>query len=91
MLFRYFRALTRLSDLEDRVETLERGQKGLELEWSDTFDNLRRVLGKISKRASREAAGETATAEDAPGSTMADEQVGDPYSVQVRAFRRRGA
>lgn len=44
------------------MEAVERGFKQLELEWSETFDKVRRTLAKIAKREER-------SREDAPGPT----------------------
>ena len=40
------------SDLIARLETLERKQKALELDWEEMFERFRRLLARLSKRAS---------------------------------------
>lgn len=37
----------------ERIEALERGQRAIALEWEETYDNIRRVLAKLSKRDKR--------------------------------------
>lgn len=39
------------SDLEERVETLERKHRALDAEWNETYDRMRHTLGRISKRS----------------------------------------
>lgn len=53
------------------MESLERRFKGLELEWGDTYDKLRRALSRIAKtRAIMEAKeSETEAAELSPEAT----------------------
>lgn len=82
-LFNIFRQATRLSALEDRVEQLERDQKGLETEWSSVYDSVRRTLAKISRRDQRERE----TLQDAPGSTNGGQSVLD-LNEQIRQSRR---
>lgn len=43
-----------LSVLRQRCDVLERDFKRVELDWSDMYDRLRRVLMKISRRQQRE-------------------------------------
>ena len=39
--------------LHDRMDELEHQVKTLDLEWSDTYDKLRHIIGKIAKRSAR--------------------------------------
>jgi hypothetical protein len=45
-----------LSDLTERLETVERQVKASRLEWEDTYDRLRRLMGRVAKRALRDEA-----------------------------------
>lgn len=45
-----FKAAKALRDLEERVERLERAQKGLQLEADELYEKTRHALGRISKR-----------------------------------------
>jgi hypothetical protein len=52
-MFSYLKALKRLSVLTERVETIERENKAIRLEWEDTYDKLRAVMQRVAKRAQR--------------------------------------
>lgn len=41
----------RLLKLEEGFEKLRRQMAGLELEWTDTLDRVKRLMGRIAKRA----------------------------------------
>lgn len=82
-LFNIFRLTTRISALEDRVERVERDQKGLETEWSSVYDSVRRTLAKIARRDQREAE----TRQDGPGQAIGSQGVLD-LNEQIRASRR---
>lgn len=88
-LFNIFVHKTALADLQDRVETLERGFKQLELEWSETFDKVRRTLAKIAKRDQREEEARR-NAQEPQGEAIGDRP--DPNSLdlneRIRASRR---
>jgi hypothetical protein len=45
----------RVEAAEDRLSTAESTLKKLEMEWSDTYDRLRRTMSRVVKRAEREA------------------------------------
>lgn len=49
-LFATLRHIRRLNDVEDRLAALEREVKGLDGEWTDFHDEVRVMLGKITKR-----------------------------------------
>lgn len=56
-----------LADLTERIERLERGQKGIRLEWEDAFTRLEKMIGRLTgalKRASK--AEEPEDEKDAP-------------------------
>jgi len=42
---------------QDRLETLERQVRSLQLEWESTYNKLRAVVARLNKRAEREEAG----------------------------------
>ena len=48
---RRIRENRRLSEHDERLETLERKMKSLELSWEDTFDKLKHMTGRMNKRA----------------------------------------
>ena len=50
-LFATLRHLKRLQAVEERLSTLESGYQQLELEWTNTFDKIRRAMAKLAKRA----------------------------------------
>ena len=78
-LFATIRHIKRLSDLEERMRTLESAHRALDLEWSDTHEDLRKMLGKISKRAKQlerlEPLGDSG-APARPGSDAGDSSMG---------------
>lgn len=39
--------------LRDRLETVERQVKRAELDWDELYEKMRRLLGRINKRAER--------------------------------------
>jgi len=45
------KALKRLEELEDRCERLERDVKSVRLEWENSYDKLRILMGRVAKRA----------------------------------------
>jgi hypothetical protein len=45
----------KVAEVEDRLSTAESTLKRLEMEWSDTYDRLRRTMSRVVKRAEREA------------------------------------
>lgn len=92
-MFRFLRLTKRCSDLEDRVQRLESGQKAMELEWESVYDSLRRLAGKIARRAQHDAAAAATAESDStprPGAPGADHQGVlnlDPMSARIRAAR----
>jgi hypothetical protein len=49
--FETFKAKKRLLALEERIDTLQREFRALQLEWEDSYDKLRHMMGRVSKRA----------------------------------------
>lgn len=63
--------------LDERLQTLERAFKALELEWDDTYDKLRRAMGRVVKsRAIMEAAenSDAAVARVSPAAANGNDQ-----------------
>lgn len=77
-------------DLDERLLDLERTVKALQLEWEDTYDRLRRLMGRIAKREAIDGARKSR--EDAPGSTIPEgpEATTDDMASRIRQ-RLRGA
>lgn len=48
-----FGASKAISDLQDRVAKLERTLSGIEMDWSDTYDKLKRLVGRYAKERSK--------------------------------------
>ena len=66
----------RLDELGDRTAAVEKGLKGLVLDWDEWFDKFRLMYARLSKRIrdSQAQAAETEaeeTRQDAPGRTIA--------------------
>jgi len=49
----FFQHKKQIDALRQELDTMKRTVNGLELEWSDMHDRLRRMLAKISKREER--------------------------------------
>jgi phage shock protein A len=95
-MFTTWKLKTRVAELEDKIRQLETSQKMLEVEWESVYDNVRRAMAKISKRAEREQQSEPAagSAENPsemtnPAATVAGLTL-DPMSARIRASRRSG-
>jgi hypothetical protein len=50
-MFDSFRVKRRVSDLEEEVSKLKRKFAELELDWNNTYDKMRSMMGRIAKRA----------------------------------------
>lgn len=50
-----------LATLTRRIDDMESAFRRLEVEWMDTLDRLKRLAGRVSKRAEREADDDDAT------------------------------
>jgi len=57
----------RLTKLEESFEKLRRQMVGLELEWTDTLDRVKRLMGRIAKRAELVERAETPPQQGAEG------------------------
>lgn len=86
----------RIHDLEEAFEKLTRDQKRLDLDWLDTLDKVKSLMGRIAKRAE---VVERGSAERAPGDSDRSHppNVGDagglapvdPISAKILARRNR--
>ena len=47
-----------ITALEQRLDTLERGQRSLKLEWEDVYDRLMKAAARLNARTRRAAADE---------------------------------
>lgn len=69
---------TRLDQLQERQERVERTLKAVQLEWDETYDKLRLLYARLSKRMTEAAKLDQETAQDAPrSSTGPRRMVGD--------------
>ncbi|SRR5713101_7932835 len=57
----------RLAKLEESFEKIRRQMAGLELEWTDTLDRVKRLMGRIAKRAELVERAETPPQQGAEG------------------------
>ena len=53
-----FKALRRISELEERVAGCERHLKAVQLDYDDLYDRMKRLSGRVAKRDEREQAAE---------------------------------
>lgn len=96
-LFATLRHIARLKGVEERLDSLEREFKALDMEWSDTYDELRGMLGKITKRKKFLERHEAAVDGEKPvkeGLTVDGEAGLTPTQAQAQReilARRRGA
>lgn len=64
-MFERFKAEKRLSEIEERVERLERASKQIKLEWDDAYERLTKMQQRIVKRAEVVERAERQEAEEA--------------------------
>ena len=67
----------RIEDLRRDLDTLERHSKNLRLEWSETYDKIQRLFGRIAKR--------TAIDNPPPGPPMVPDVPAGPVVDEVSA------
>ncbi len=87
----------RLTKLEESFEKLRRQMAGLELEWTDTLDRVKRLMGRIAKRADVVERAEAQThvgageieAGDSAGSNPGPQLTPSQLSIQARILARR--
>lgn len=80
-MFGWFRQARRLSELEERLEKAERGLASAQLDWDELYEKMRRLMGRVTKRA--------AVVEEAEAEETMPQDNADRISAQIRA-RRRG-
>lgn len=91
-LFATLRHIKRLAEVEERLEGLERQMKALDMEWSDVYDELRGMLGKISKRKKfiekHEAEAGSNGASPQPELPLPDIHIGGGLDERQRGFQQ---
>lgn len=73
-----------LSELEERIEKLERNQRALESEWATWYEKAQRMLWRLVKRAEKNAGME----EDEPPPANGSGAKLDPVSQRILDRRR---
>jgi len=93
MFLRFFDQRKQIQALRQDVDELRREVNGLDVEWSDMHDRLRRMLAKISKREERARADGNEVREDAPeGAVSTSGDLGltaSQLTIQERILARR--
>lgn len=84
-----------IRSLEERVAKLERTLSGIELDWSDTYDKLKRLVGRYAKERSKieslqqndpvDGAGDAGSTAPAPHSLLTPRQ----HQIQQQILQRR--
>lgn len=92
-LWRQQKAFDRLEDrlrsLELKCDDLERGRKGLDLEFTELYDKVSHQMSRMAKRYAR---AEKANGEELPTAEDNDISDGiDPISKSILARRNKGA
>jgi hypothetical protein len=80
-MFESFKMRTRLKDVEEGLEQMQRQFKRQEIEWIDTLDKLRTMMGRIVKDRER---AERARAEVEPSPSEAPSEEVQPNSMSPR-------
>jgi hypothetical protein len=70
MLFRTFKLSQRLSEQEDAMQRIDRRVTALEIQWTDTLDRIKTMMGRLSRERLRN---EKTLEKIAPGSTETDD------------------
>lgn len=52
-MFESFKAAKRLTEAEEAIQRIERRLTALEIQWTDTLDRLKSMMGRILKERSR--------------------------------------
>jgi len=75
--------------LEQRIDTLERSNRGLKLEWETVYDKLMKAAARLNARTRRATADETALEDTV--ATLAEEQTTQgTHAILSEARARRG-
>jgi len=91
-LFDTFKTRSLLREHDDRITTVERQCKSMQIEWANTLDQLRGQLLRIRKERERI---EAAQPESSPPENLSDEDIAsgqttlDPISARILARRNR--
>ncbi len=77
-------------DIVERLETLERAMRALQLDWDDAYDKMRTLTARFTKRAQQIEKHGTATQPEngSPTGSTTDTSVLDPVSRRI--LERRG-
>lgn len=97
-MFEYFKLSKRLSEVEDALIDLKRRLTSVEVEWTDTLDRLKRMMGRINKDRQRaEAANPSEPLDTAEGDGTPEAVAGTltararEINARILARRNRGA
>jgi hypothetical protein len=88
-MFRLFRLNKLLREVDDRLVIVERQLKTLEMEWSDTYDRLRKTMSRVVKRAEREAVAAEEEPLQAEGTVLAGGLTTRQRLIQSQIIARR--
>ncbi len=94
---RFEKAEADLRELRTSVEALERSMKSIALEWEETYDKMKHLMARITKRAQtadREKNDDSSTTQDASTAANGGPQALDPSPVlgthsRLQEMRRR--
>ena len=79
----------KLQDVEERLEKIERDLKGIQMDWSDVYDKIRRTMGRIVKRAEKAPIPQIGEEEGEAESTAAQSLSPRQLQVTREIMRRR--
>ena len=92
-IFSSFKVDTRLLELQERCAKLEREMHALQLDWENTYDKVRQMMGRIAKRSETLHADAEARGELFPGGaelTNAPRLTPHQLNVNQKILERRG-
>lgn len=95
VMFETFKASKRLSESEEAIARVERRVTALEIQWTDTLDRLKTMMGRILKeRARTEAARDSSpnlslSDEDVPAGSSSLSQSQEAINQRILARRNR--
>ena len=75
----------RITDIEIRLEAIERDFKGIEIEWESCYEKFRVAMAKLARRSLVAAQEAEKPAQDAPGSTIPSSDGLGYHDTLVRA------
>lgn len=87
-LLRKIRENRRFAELEERIEKLERGHRALDMEWSEHYDKIRHMFGRMAKRSAIiEKANEAEEAQQEAGEPPDESPLLDGLSARQRLLQ----